>query len=160
MKRKIYVETSVISYLAARPSKTIIGAAHQQITMAWWELRSDYELLVSQSVWQECAAGDPVAAQRRLAALEGISVLAVTQDMIRLAESLIEQAIIPAKAIEDALHISVSTLHHVDFLLTWNCRHIANPMIQEKIAVYLEQLGLFLPIICTPEELLGGNNDD
>jgi hypothetical protein len=160
MKRKVYVETSVISYLTARPSKTIIGAAHQQITVAWWERRSDYELLVSQSVWQECAAGDPVAAQRRLAALEGISVLAVTQDMIRLAESLIEQAIIPAKAIEDALHISVSTLHYVDFLLTWNCRHIANPMIQEKIAVYLEQLGLFLPIICTPEELLGGNNDD
>ena len=160
MKRKIYVETSVISYLTARPSKTIIGAAHQQITLAWWELGSDYELLVSQSVWQECAAGEPVAAQKRLAALEGISVLAVTQDMIRLAEALIAQGIIPAKAIEDALHIAVSTLHHVDFLLTWNCRHIANPVIQEKIAVYLEQLGLFLPIICTPEELLGGSNDD
>ena len=101
-----------------------------------------------------------MAAQKRLAALEGISVLAITQDMIRLAGSLIEQAIIPAKAIEDALHIAVSTLHHVDFLLTWNCRHIANPVIQEKIAVYLEQLGLFLPIICTSEELLGGNNDD
>jgi hypothetical protein len=160
MKRKIYVETSVISYLTARPSKTIIGAAHQQITLAWWELRSDYELLVSQSVWQECAAGDPVAAQKRLQALEGISVLAITQDMFRLAESLIEQAIIPAKAIEDALHIAVSTLHHVDFLLTWNCRHIANPVIQEKIAVHLDQLGLFLPIICTPEELLGENSDD
>lgn len=159
-KRKIYVETSVISYLTARPSKTIIGAAHQQITLAWWGLRSDYELLVSQPVWQECGAGDPVAAQKRLAALEGIPVLAVTQDMIRLAESLIAQAIIPAKAIEDALHIAVSTLHHVDFLVTWNCRHIANPVIQEKIAVYLEQLGLFLPIICTPEELLGGSNDD
>jgi hypothetical protein len=119
-----------------------------------------YELPVSQSVWQECAAGDPVAAYKRLAALEGISVLAVTQDMICLAESLFEKAIIPAKAIEDALHISVSTLHHVDFLLTWNCRQLANPMIQEKIADYLEPLGLFLPIICTPEELLGGNNDD
>lgn len=101
-----------------------------------------------------------MAAQKRLAALEGIPVLAVTQDMIRLAESLIAQAIIPAKAIEDALHIAVSTLHHVDFLVTWNCRHIANPVIQEKIAVYLEQLGLFLPIICTPEELLGESNDD
>ena len=101
-----------------------------------------------------------MAAQKRLAALEGISVLAVTQDMIRLAEALIAQGIIPAKAIEDALHIAVSTLHHVDFLLTWNCRHIANPVIQEKIAVYLEQLGLFLPIICTPEELLGGSDDD
>ncbi len=72
----------------------------------------------------------------------------------------IAQAIIPAKAVEDALHIAISTLHHVDFLLTWNCRHIANPMIQEKIAAYLEQRGLFLPIICTPEELLGGNSDD
>ena len=160
MKRRIYVETSVISYLTARPSKTIIGAAHQQITLAWWELRSDYELLVSQLVWQECAAGDSLAAQKRLAALEGISVLAVTQDMIRLAKSLIEQAIIPAKAIEDALHIAVSTLHHVDFLVTWNCRHIANPVIQEEIAVYLETIGLFLPIICTPEELLGGDDDD
>ena len=160
MKRKIYVETSVISYLTARPCKTIIGAAHQQITLAWWDIRSDYDLYVSQPVWQECAAGDPVAAQKRLAALKGIPVLAVTQDMIQLTEALIEQAIIPAKAIEDALHIAISTLHHVDFLLTWNCRHIANPVIQEKIAVHLEQLGLFLPIICTPEELLGGSEDD
>ncbi|EIC23147.1 type II toxin-antitoxin system VapC family toxin [Thiorhodovibrio frisius] len=160
MKRKIYIETSVISYLTARPSKTIIGAAHQQITLAWWDLRSDYDLVISQLVWQECAAGDPIAAQRRLATLEGMSVLAVTQEMIHLAESLIEQGIIPAKAIEDALHITVSTLHRVDFLLTWNCRHIANPVIQEKIAEYFEQLGLFLPIICTPEELLGENIDD
>ena len=90
----------------------------------------------------------------------GIPVLAVTHDRIRLAGSLVEQAIIPARAIEDALHIAVSTLHHVDFLLTWNCRHIANPVIQEKIAMYLEPLELFLPIICTPEELLGGNDDD
>ena len=160
MKRQIYVETSVISYLTARPSKTIIGAAHQQITLAWWDLRSDYELFVSQAVRQECAAGDPVAAQKRLAALDGIAVLAVTRDMIRLANAFIEQAIIPAKAIEDALHIAVSTLHHVDFLLTWNCRHIANPVIQEKIALHLEELGLFLPIICTPEELLGGRDDE
>lgn len=160
MQRKVYVETSVISYLTARPSKSIIGAAHQQISLAWWERRSDYELFVSQSVWQECAAGDPAAAQKRLAALDGIAVLAVTEDMIRLAASLVQRAIIPAKAVEDALHIAVSTLHHVDFLVTWNCRHIANPVIQEKIAVYLEQIGLFLPIICTPEELLGGNNDD
>lgn len=160
MKRQVYVETSVISYLTARPSKTIIGAAHQQIALAWWDLRSDYELFVSQAVRQECAAGDPVAAQKRLAALDGIPVLAVTRDMIRLANAFIEQAIIPAKAIEDALHIAVSTLHHVDFLLTWNCRHIANPVIQEKIALHLEELGLFLPIVCTPEELLGGRDDE
>jgi len=98
MKRKVYIETSVISYLAARPSKTIVGAAHQQITLAWWEQQFEYGLFVSQSVWQECAAGDPNAARNRLAALEGMDVLAVTEDMIRLAEALISERIIPAKA--------------------------------------------------------------
>lgn len=160
MKRKVYIETSVISYLTARPSKTIIGAAHQQLTQSWWEGRFEYELLVSPSVWQECAAGDADAAGRRLAALEGLDVLAVTEEMIALAEALIAQHLIPAKALEDALHIAVATLHHVDFLLTWNYRHIANLVIQEGIAEYLEQRGLFLPIICTPEELLGGQEDE
>ena len=160
MKRKVYIETSVISYLTARPSKTILGAAHQQLTQSWWERRFEYDLLVSQSVWQECAAGDSDAARRRMAALGGLDVLAVTEEMIGLAEALIAQHLIPAKAIEDALHISIATLHHVDFLLTWNCRHIANPVIQEGIAEYLEQRGLFLPIICTPEELLGGQDDE
>ncbi len=160
MKRKVYIETSVISYLTARPSKTIIGAAHQQLTRSWWERRFEYDLLVSQSVWQECAEGDPDAARRRLAALEGLDVLAITEDMISLAEALIAHRLIPAKAIEDSLHIAIATLHHVDFLLTWNCRHIANPVIQEGIAEYLEQRGLFLPIICTPEELLGGQDDE
>ena len=160
MKRKVYVETSVISYLTARPSKTILGAAHQQITQAWWETRFEYELFVSQSVWQECSAGDPDAARRRLTVLEGLDVLAITEGMIGLAETLIAQRLIPAKAIEDALHISVATLHHVDFLLTWNCQHIANPIIQEGIAEYLEPRGLFLPIICTPEELLGDQDNE
>ena len=80
--------------------------------------------------------------------------------MVRMAEDLIVSRIVPKKAFEDALHIAISTLHCVDFLLTWNCRHIANPIIQEKIAAYLEQRGLFLPLICTPEELLGGVEDD
>ena len=84
----------------------------------------------------------------------------VTEEMIALAEALISERLIPAKAIEDSLHIAIATLHHVDFLLTWNCRHIANPVIQEGIAEYLEQQTLFLPIICTPEELIGGNNDE
>ncbi len=160
MKRKIYLETSVISYLTARPSKTIVGAAHQQITQAWWEQRVDYELFVSQSVWQECAAGNSEAAQRRLAVLENMAVLGITEEVIELAESLILQRLIPAKAVEDAIHMAVATWHRVDFLLTWNCRHIANPFIQEGIARYLETRGLFLPIICTPEELLGDQDDE
>jgi hypothetical protein len=89
-----------------------------------------------------------------------MTMLAVTEDMVSMAEDLIVSRIVPKKAFEDALHIAISTLHRVDFLLTWNCRHIANPIIQEKIAAYLEQRGLFLPLICTPEELLGGVEDD
>lgn len=160
MKRRIYLETSVISYLTARPSKTILGAAHQQITQAWWEKRFEYDLFVSQSVWQECAAGHPEASQKRLAALEGLGVLGITESIIELAESLIVEKLVPAKALEDSLHIAIATLHHVDFLLTWNCRHIANPIIQEGIAQYLEKRGLYLPIICTPEELLGDLSDE
>ncbi|MBK7002419.1 MAG: type II toxin-antitoxin system VapC family toxin [Rhodoferax sp.] len=158
MKRKVYIETSVISYLTARPSRTILGAAHQQITLAWWETRSRYELLVSESVLRECSAGDPDAAQKRLAVLNDIPLLLVTEQALNIAESLVERGIIPAKAAEDALHIAIATANGVDYLLTWNCRHIANPEIQRSIAEHLEQLGLFLPFICTPEELLGEEN--
>ena len=158
MKRKIYIETSVVSYLTARPSKTIVGAAHQQITLAWWETRSQYELLVSESVLRECGAGDPDAAQKRLAMLNDIPLLLITEQALNIAESLVQRGIIPSKAAEDALHIAVATVNQVDYLLTWNCRHIANPEIQRDIAAYLEQIGLFLPFICTPEELLGEEN--
>ncbi len=158
MKRKVYIETSVISYLTARPSRTILGAAHQQITLAWWETRSRYELLVSESVLRECGAGDPDAAHKRLAVLNDIPLLLVTEQALNIAESLVERGIIPAKAAEDALHIAIATANGVDYLLTWNCRHIANPEIQRSIAEYLAQLGLFLPFICTPEELLGEEN--
>lgn len=89
-----------------------------------------------------------------------MAILEITEDMLFMAQDLIVSNIVPKKAFEDALHISISTLHRVDFLLTWNCRHIANPIIQEKIAAYLEQRGLFLPIICTPEELLGDIEDE
>lgn len=158
MKRRIYVETSVISYLTARPSKTILGAAHQQITLAWWETRNQYELLVSESVLRECGAGDPEAAQQRLAVLNDVPMLLITEQALNIAESLVMQGIVPSKAVEDALHIAVATVNNVDYLLTWNCRHIANPEIQRGIAAYLEQVGLFLPFICTPEELLGEEN--
>jgi hypothetical protein len=158
MKRKIYVETSVISYLSARPSKTILGAAHQQLTLAWWESRNQYELFVSESVLRECGAGDPEAAEKRLAMVNNVPLLMITEQALDIAESLVRQGIIPLKSAEDALHIAVATVNSVDYLLTWNCRHIANPEIQRNIAAYLEQIGLFLPFICTPEELLGEEN--
>ncbi|MDD5323389.1 MAG: type II toxin-antitoxin system VapC family toxin [Methylococcales bacterium] len=160
MKRKVYLETSVISYLTARPSQTILGAAHQQITQAWWETRNQYELFISESVLRECAAGDSIAAQRRLMVLAELPLLVIDENALNIASELVEQGIIPSKAAEDALHIAIATVYGVDYLLTWNCRHIANPELQRSIATFLEQKGLFLPFICTPEELLGNENDE
>lgn len=158
VKRKIYVETSVISYLTARPSKTIIGAAHQQLTLAWWEKRGQYELMVSEVVLRECGAGDSESAAKRLEFVRDLPLLLITEQAIKIAEDLIKQKIVPLKAIEDALHIAIATANGVDYLVTWNCRHIANPEIQRGIASYLEQIGAVLPFICTPEELLGEAN--
>ena len=158
MKRKVYIETSVISYLTARPSKTILGAAHQQITFAWWETRSQYDLVVSELVLRECGAGDLDAAKKRLTVLNDVPLILITEQVLEIANSLITKGIIPAKAAEDALHIAIATVNGVDYLLTWNCRHIANPEIQRGIAAHLEDIGLSLPFICTPEELLGEEN--
>jgi hypothetical protein len=155
--RRVYLETTVISYLTARPSRTVVGAAHQQLTIDWWEQRRhEFDLVVSELVLREAEAGDPEAAKRRLAVLAGIPRLALTDDAVSLATEFLQRRVLPSKAYEDGLHIALATVHDVDYLLTWNCAHIANPEIQAKLAEFLEERGLFLPFICTPEELLGG----
>jgi uncharacterized protein YcgL (UPF0745 family) len=159
MKRKIYVETSVISYLTARPSKNVIEAGHQQSTYLFWDRRTEFDLVASELVVTECGAGDVTAANKRLDALSAIPLLDITIRSLELAKELVVAGIVPAKASEDAMHISIATVHFVDYLLTWNCRHIANPEIQARIAEYFQQQGLFLPFICTPDELLGDEND-
>lgn len=107
---------------------------------------------------RECGSGDIDAVQKRLAALTDVPLLLINEQALNIAEALVDQGIVPSKAAEDALHIAVATVYAVDYLLTWNCRHIASPEIQRGIAAYLEQIGLFLPFICTPEELLGEEN--
>ncbi len=159
MKRKVYIETSVVSYLTARPSKNVIEAGHQQSTYQFWDRRDEFDLFASELVLTECAAGDPDAASKRLAALHGIKLLDITSYSIELAKDLVTSGIIPSKASEDALHISIATIHFSDYLLTWNCRHIANPEIQARIAENFQRKGLFLPFICTPEELMGGEDE-
>lgn len=159
MKRKIYLETSVISYLTARPSRTIIGAAHQQITQIWWDRRHDFDLYVSDVVLDECANGNMEAAERRIGAVKGIPLLEVTDTAIEIASALMTRGIVPKKAAQDALHIAVATVHGMDCLLTWNCKHIANIDIQRQIAHHLESMGWLLPILCTPEELLGDDDE-
>jgi predicted nucleic acid-binding protein len=156
MGARVYVETSVISYLTSRPSRDIIAAAHQQISLDWWERRRhDFELVASVLVINEARMGDPSAAQRRLTLLEGFPLLQVTDPAQRLAATIIQDGLLPQGAYPDALHIATATVHQVDYLLTWNCSHIANAEILPRVAVICERFGLTLPYICTPEELLG-----
>ena len=154
MKPKVYLETTVISYLTAAPSRDIVQTAHQQITREWWERRNGFDLFVSQAVILEAGRGDSSAATRRLAALEGVAVLEVTEDATTLAEAFLEQHALPAKAALDALHIAVAVVMGMDYVLTWNCTHIANAASRPKIEDACRKLGYEPPVICTPEELM------
>jgi predicted nucleic acid-binding protein len=152
---RIYVETSVISYLASRPSRDIRIAAHQQMTAEWWDSRrADFDLFVSQLVIQEASAGDSGAAARRLAFLEGIPLLALTDSSLQLAERLLSEGAVPRGSEEDALHIALAAVHGVDYLLTWNFKHIANATLRMRIAAICVGAGHPVPVICTVEELL------
>jgi|SRR4029078_9186655 len=156
MKQKVYIETSVISYLTARPSRDLITAAHQQLTLDWWEgRRADFDLYVSQLVVREAGAGDEEAAKRRLTVIEEIPLLELNEEAVVLARSLIEEGPLPEKASEDALHIAVATVHGMDFLLTWNCKHIANAQMRNLITEVCRSQEYEPPVTCTPEELLG-----
>jgi len=156
MKPKIYLETTIISYVTAKPSRDLILAAHQELTNEWWEYRrKHFELFVSELVIQEAQAGDKAAAQKRLGILELLPLLELNEQALSLARALMEKAI-PKKAVEDALHISLAAIHSMDYLLTWNCKHIANAEREHEIAAICRIHGFMPPVICTPEELMGG----
>jgi PIN domain-containing protein len=156
MQQAVYIETTIVSYLTARPSGDLITAAHQQITQEWWtRRRADFELFVSQFVIQEARMGDVEMAQKRLEELQALALLEVNEKVEDLAQALIADGALPAKAAIDALHIAVATVHGMDYLLTWNCKHIANAELQLKVAAVCRGRGFEPPIICTPEELLG-----
>jgi hypothetical protein len=130
--------------------------AHQQLTQEWWENRRvNFDLYASQLVIQESSAGDVAMAQRRLEVLDRIPLLDVNQESIALARILVEKGLIPGKAAVDALHIAIATAHGMDYLLTWNCRHIANAEMQTAVSAICRLAGYEPPVICTPEELLG-----
>lgn len=157
MKQRVYLETTIVSYLTARPSRDLVLAAHQEVTRQWWERRrEDFEVYVSQLVADEAGRGDSEAVRKRQEALKAITSLAVTEDAIALAAGLTEEHALPAAAGADALHIAVATVNGMDFLMTWNCRHIANMELLPVIRRTVEDHGYELPWVCTPEELLGG----
>ena len=154
MKPKLYLETTIVSYLAASPSRDIVIAGHQQITREWWERRNHFELFVSGAVIEEASRGDAAVAARRMALLDGIPVLDLAEGVHELANRLLLVRAVPAKARVDAVHIAVAAVNRVDYLLTWNCTHIANAAIRGKIEQACRAAGLQAPAICTPEELM------
>ena len=154
MNPSVYLETTIVSYLAARTSRNIVVAAHQQLTRTWWERRTRFDLFVSQAVVDEAADGDRTVAKRRLALLDNIPVLALSSGVHELAQQLVGAGVVPAKATIDAIHIAVAALNHMQYLLTWNCAHIANAAVRGKIDIACQNASLRAPVICTPEELM------
>ncbi|MFO0891975.1 MAG: type II toxin-antitoxin system VapC family toxin [Isosphaeraceae bacterium] len=157
---RVYVETTVPSYLTAWPSRDLVRAAHQQLTREWWANRGEFELYSSRLVVQECQAGDPRAAADRLAALADVLLLEQTDEVAAVAEALVRGVPLPERATADALHIAIATVHGMDYLLTWNCTHIANVTLRPRIESVCRALGFEAPLICTPEELPAGGRDD
>jgi predicted nucleic acid-binding protein len=156
MASLVYVETSVVSYYTARLSRDIVTAARQTITQEWWdEARERYEIYISTLVVEEAKTGDAEAARKRLTAISGLPILEINNAAEELAKRLVDEELIPETSAEDALHIALATVHGMDFLLTWNFRHINNAEMKAKIRAAIEAVGYECPIICSPEELGG-----
>lgn len=151
---KVYIETTVVSYLVALPTRDLIQRAHQEVTRRWWERRDRFALYVSRAVIAEARLGNPDAAARRLNALRGIPRLARNSRAVNLAGALIGRGLLPAQAHMDAAHVAVAAVHGMEYLLTWNLRHLANASIRGKIEEGVRAAGMVSPIICTPEELM------
>ena len=156
MPEAVFIETTIPSYYVARPPRDIVQAARQRLTIDWWdECRSDYELLTSQIVIDEISQGESAMADKRLAMVSDIPLLAITDEVVAVTEDLLVADVVPAKAADDAFHIACAGVHRVNYLLTWNCKHIANPHNRHGIRKCFDRHGIDLPVICTPEEFIG-----
>ena len=151
MLEKVYIETSVISYLTSRPSRDVVIAGHQQTTHDWWETqRQQFALIASQLVIQEASAGNSVFVQKRLEALKGIPLLATNEAALNLAQVLVKQGPMPQKATADALHIAIAVTNGVEYLLTWNCKHMANANMRSQVERLCRIQGYEPTVICPP----------
>ena len=159
VKESVYLETSLVSYLVARPNRDLIRAARQQLTVDWWENeRAKFDLFVSDAVLQEAIAGDSNESIKRMAVLAAIPLLQITNEAVLLAADLVKKHALPMKAAQDALHIAIACVNGIDYLLTWNCKHIANAQMRSKIEQTCRSAGFEPPVICTPEEMGEGND--
>ena len=156
MKPRVYVETSVVSYVTAQPSRDIVIAGRQQVTREWWATAANrFELVISGLVRQEAMSGDPEAAERRLAVLESVvRRVEATREAQELTDLLLDAAAFPAVAARDAAHVAIAAANGVEYVLTWNFRHMANAVVRPRIDAVCRNAGFEPPVICTPEELM------
>ena len=160
-KPTLYLETTILSYLAARPSRDIIVQAHQQITWDWWESeRENYELYISEIVLQEIMGGDPEAAERRQSFISNLAILDMSDAVRNLAYELAKFLNLPQRAELDALHLSFAIEYEMDYLLTWNCSHLANGLIISRLKKIELETSRLVPVIITPEELMSGGEEN
>ncbi len=159
VKKRVYVESSVISYLTARPSNDILKLAKQRQTQMWWEQREKWELFVSRSVVLEIQDGNPEAARKRLAAIRGLPLLPEPDEVRRLAVHLIDSGVMPRKALDDAVHIAIATMNNMDYLVTWNQAHIFNPNTIEKLYSTIREAGYAPAVLVRPDSLLEMKHD-
>ncbi len=155
MKPSVYIETTIVSYLTAKPSRDLIVAAHQQITGEWWtDVRPQVDCYISPFLIDEVSRGDEVYAQKRLDEVIDFTLLEVNEEIEDLAQKYFAALQIPEKAKIDAFHLAVAAWHKMDYVLSWNCKHIASGRVQKTLQEINLRLGIHTPIVCTPEELM------
>jgi hypothetical protein len=155
-----YIETTIPSYYVARPSMNVIQASRQASTRAWWDGdRSSFDLFTSQEVLQEAKLGDVDMAWQRLELLFPLPKLELNEEVGALAQSLILAGLVPEKAASDAVHIAVASVHQMNYIVTWNFKHIANPYTRDRLRAVVADAGFHLPVMCSPEELIQYDED-
>lgn len=159
MRPKVYVESSIFSVLVARPTVNLLDAARQQTTRIWWQNDADhFDLFASQAVRMEALQGDPEMARQRLEYVDSIPILPITSEADVIAEQILARRWLPAKAKIDALHLAIATVHRINYVATWNLRHLANAVTFERISRHLSSLGYNPPKVCTPDSLSGASS--
>lgn len=161
LKSKVYIETSIIGYLASGYSRDLIVTSNQMLTRIWWkQQREKFDLYVSELVAIELGSGNPKLAEERLTVIRSLPQLDLTDEVRKLAQAFVEGGPLPEKASRDAVHIALATVHRMDYLLTWNCTHIANAAMQRQLRDIITRCGFEAPVICTPQELRVGSEGE
>jgi hypothetical protein len=155
MKEKLYLETTVVSYYTSRPSNDVMVLARQRITEQWWaQALARFDFFISETVLEEAADGNPEMARRRLSAIKSFPLLDIDTEVMRVYDIYVARLRIPRRALRDAVHLAVASVHSMDYLVTWNCAHIANGETIRKLMQVNNDLGVSIPVIVTPEELM------